>query len=148
MPCGLVMFIAREPGPRFIGALPTLIQDLLDVSGRPYDGVDHVVIDEVHETVLDPGKSDYPLAAMGVVAQTASDVVANLNLHSGLAEVDVAAVAQFKAHHVLHGPVKPLPVQRRNVGPSEAIREVAEDRRCRGNLLVDHRNPRFRTIQI
>jgi hypothetical protein len=74
-------------------------------------------------------------------------VVANLNLHSGLAEVDVAAVAQFKAHHVLHGPVKPLPVQR-NVGPSEAIREVAEDRRCRGNLLVDHRNPRFRTIQI
>jgi hypothetical protein len=31
-------------------------------------------------------------------------VVANLNLHCGLAEVDVAAVAQFKVHHVLHDP--------------------------------------------
>jgi hypothetical protein len=51
--------------------------------------------------MFDPGKSDYPLAAMGVVAQTACDVVANLNLHCGLAEVDVAAVAQFKVHHVL-----------------------------------------------
>jgi hypothetical protein len=37
-------------------------------------------------------------------------VVANLNLHCRLAEVDVAAVMQFKAHRVLHDPVKPLPV--------------------------------------
>jgi hypothetical protein len=28
---------------------------------------------------------------------------------------------QFKAHHVLHDPVKPLPVPRRKVSPSEAI---------------------------
>jgi hypothetical protein len=27
-------------------------------------------------------------------------VIANLNLHTGLAEVDIAAVMQFKAHHV------------------------------------------------
>jgi hypothetical protein len=66
--------------------------------------VDHVVLNDVHQTMFDPGKSDYPLAAMGVVAQTACDVVANLNLHCGLAEVDVAAVAQFKVHHVLHDP--------------------------------------------
>jgi hypothetical protein len=31
-------------------------------------------------------------------------VAANLNLHGGLAEVDIAAVVQFKAHHVLHNP--------------------------------------------
>jgi hypothetical protein len=72
-------------------------------------------VDDIHETMLDPGESDHSLAALGVVAQTACDVVANLNLHCGLAEVDVAAVAQFKAHHVLHDPVKPLPVPRHNV---------------------------------
>jgi hypothetical protein len=66
--------------------------------------VDHVVLNDVHQTMFDLGKSDYPLAAMGVVAHTACDVVANLNLHCGLAEVDVAAVAQFKVHHVLHDP--------------------------------------------
>ena len=48
--------------------------------------------------MLDPGKSDYPLAAIGVVAQTACDVVANFNPHCGLAEVDIATVMQFKAH--------------------------------------------------
>jgi hypothetical protein len=30
--------------------LPTFIEDLLDVVGRPYDGVDHVVMDGVRET--------------------------------------------------------------------------------------------------
>ena len=91
-------------GPRFRHILPTLIEGLLDVVGWPYDGIDHVVIDDVHETMLDPGKSDYPLAPVGVVAQTACDVVANLNLHRGLAEVEMAAVAKFKTHHILHVP--------------------------------------------
>ena len=45
--------------------LPTLVDDLLDVVGRPDDGINHFVLDDVHETMLDPGKSDYPLAAMG-----------------------------------------------------------------------------------
>src|SRR5262245_3566966 len=103
-PYGSVLLLARQRGPRFRHILPTLIEGLLDVVGWPYDGVDHVVIDDVHETMLDPGKSDYPLAPVGVVAQTACDVVANLNLHRGLAEVDIAAVAQFKAHHVFHVP--------------------------------------------
>src|SRR5262245_47333441 len=80
--------------------LPTLVCDLLDVVARPYDGVDHVVMDDVHETMFDPGKRDHPLVATGVVAQTPCDVIANLNLDSGLAEVDIAAVMQFKAHHV------------------------------------------------
>ena len=88
----------------------TLIENLLDVVGRAYDGVDHVAVYGVSEAMLDPGKSNHPLAAVGVVAQTQCDVVANLNLHFRLAEVDVAAVAQFKAHHVLHDPVKPLPI--------------------------------------
>jgi hypothetical protein len=37
-------------------------------------------------------------------------VIAHLNLHTGLAEVEIAAVAQFKAHHVLHDAVNPLPI--------------------------------------
>jgi hypothetical protein len=90
--------------------LPTLVYDLLDVVGRPYDGVDHVVMDDVHETMFDPGKSDHPLVPVGVVAQTPCDVIANLSLHTGLAEVDIAAVMQFKAHHILHDPVKPLAI--------------------------------------
>ena len=61
----------------------------------------------------DPTKSDHPLPAVGEIAQTPCDVAANLNLHSGLAEVDIAVVAQFKAHHVLHDPVKPLRIARR-----------------------------------
>jgi hypothetical protein len=52
-------------------------------------------------------------------------VVANLNLHRGLAEVEIAAVAQFKAHHILHDPVKPSCIAK--VSRSEAIREVAKD---------------------
>ena len=108
---------------------------------------DHVALDGVHETMLDPGKSDYPLAAIGVVAQTSCDVAANLNLHTGLVKVDVAVAAQFKAHRVLHDPA-PLPVPRRKVSPSGAIREVPEDRRWWANHLADHRKPRFRTIQI
>ena len=51
---------------------------------------------------------DHPLAAVGVVAQTPRDVAANFYLHTRLVEVDVAVTAQFKAHHVLHDPVKPL----------------------------------------
>jgi hypothetical protein len=45
--------------------LLTLIEDLLDVVGRCYDGVDYVVLDEVHETMLDPGKSDHPSPPLG-----------------------------------------------------------------------------------
>jgi hypothetical protein len=45
------------------------------------------------------------LEPIGVVAQTPCDVVANLNLH-----VEVAAVMQFKAHHIFHDPVKPLSI--------------------------------------
>ena len=99
---GLVVLLARQRGSRFPRVSPMLREDPLDVVGRPYDGVDHVVLDDVHETMLDPCKSDHPLAAVGVVAQTPCDVAANLDLHSGLAEVDVAAVTQFKAHSVLH----------------------------------------------
>ena len=88
--------------------LPTLVEDLLDIVGRAYDGVDYVVLHDVRETMLDPAKGDHPLAAVGVVAQTPRDVAANLNLHRGLAEVEIAAVAQFKAHHIVHDPVKPF----------------------------------------
>ena len=91
-------------------SLPTLVCHLLDVVGRPYDGIDHLVMHDVHETMFDPGERDYPLVATGAVAQTPRDVIANLNLDTGLAEIDIAAVMQFEAHHVRHGPVKPLPI--------------------------------------
>jgi hypothetical protein len=107
--------------------LPTLVCDLLDVVWRPYDGIDHVVMDDVHETMFDPSKNDHPLVAAGVVAQTPCDVIANLNLHTGLAEVDIAAVMQFKAHHVLHDPAKPpyridMPIRgEREVAKGQAV---------------------------
>ena len=63
--------------------LPTLVEDLLDVVGRSYDGVDYIVLDDVHETILDPGKSDHSLAAVGVVTQTPCDVAANLSCIPG-----------------------------------------------------------------
>ena len=97
-PCPL----SRPRGPRSIGVLSTLAEELFDIVGRPYDGVDYVALDDVRETMLDPANSDHPLTTLGVVAQTPCDVAANHNLHSGLAEVDVAVVAQLKAHHVLH----------------------------------------------
>ena len=87
---------------------PTLVEDLLDIVGRSYDGINYVVLHDIHETMLDPGESDRPLAAVGVVAQTPRDVAANFYLHTRLAEVDVAVTAQLKAHRVLHNPMKPL----------------------------------------
>jgi hypothetical protein len=58
--------------------------------------------------MLDPAKRNHSLPALGEVAQSTGDVAANLNLHRGLAEVDIAAVVQFKAHHVLHNPREAL----------------------------------------
>jgi hypothetical protein len=105
---------------------PTLVEDLLDIVGRAYDGIDYVVLHDIHETMLDPGESDHPLAAVGVVAQTPRDVAANFYLHTRLAEVDVAVTAQLKAHRVLHNPMKPLRISDKKVRRSEAIREVGD----------------------
>jgi len=41
---GLVVLLVRQRGRRFVRVLPTLVEDLLDVVGRPYDGIDHVVL--------------------------------------------------------------------------------------------------------
>src|SRR5262249_61836693 len=76
---GLVVILARQRGSLFMRGLPTLVCYLLDVVARPYDGIDHVVMDDVHETMFDPGNSDDPLVAMGIVAQTPCDMIANLN---------------------------------------------------------------------
>ena len=107
--------------------LPTLVEDLLDVVGWSYNGVNDVVLHDVYETILDPGKSDHPLAAGGVVPQTPCDVAANLYLQTRLAEIDIAVAAQLKAHHVLHDPMKPLRIADQNVRHSEAICEVGEN---------------------
>ena len=112
VPASVVVLTSQRRLP-FLYVLPTLVEDLLDVVGRSYDGVDYVVLDDVHETMLDPGKSDHALAAVGVVAQTPCDVASNLYLHTGLAEVDIAVAAQLKPHHVLHDPMKPLHVANR-----------------------------------
>jgi hypothetical protein len=53
-PYGLVVSLTRPRGPRSIGVLPTLAEDLLDVVGRPYDGVDYVVLDDVRENNARP----------------------------------------------------------------------------------------------
>ena len=105
---GSVVVLTRQRRLPFLHVLPTLVEDLLDIVGRSYDGIDYVVLHDIHETMLDPGESDHPLAAVGVVAQTPRDVAANFYLHTRLAEVDVAVTAQLKAHRVLHNPMKPL----------------------------------------
>ena len=66
------MVLTRQRRLPFSHVLPTLVEDLLDIVGRSYDGIDYVVLHDVHETMLDPGESDHPLAAVGVVAQTTS----------------------------------------------------------------------------
>ena len=101
---GSVVVLTRQRRLPFLHVLPTLVEDLLDIVGRSYDGIDYVVLHDIHETMLDPGESDHPLAAVGVVAQTPRDVAANFYLHAWLAEVDVAVTAQLKAHRVLHDP--------------------------------------------
>ena len=85
--------LTRQRKLPFLHLLPTLVEDLLDIVGRSYDGIDYVVLHDIHETMLDPGESDHPLAAV-VVAQTPRDVAANFYLHPGLAEVDIAVTAQ------------------------------------------------------
>ena len=86
--------LTRQRKLPFLHLLPTLVEDLLDIVGRSYDGIDYAVLHDIHETMLDPGESDHPLAAVGVVAQTPRDVAANFYLHPGLAEVDIAVTAQ------------------------------------------------------
>ena len=82
----------------FVRILPACIDHLLDVVGRSDDNIDHVTVDDVHEAMLHPVKRDYPLTPIRVVAQTPCDMVAYLNLRSGLAEINVPTVVQFKAH--------------------------------------------------
>jgi hypothetical protein len=77
--------------------------------------------------MLDAAKRDHSLAALGEVAQMTCNVAANLNLHGGLAEIDIAAVVQFKAHHVLHNPREARSHCDQKVSRSGVIREVAQD---------------------
>ena len=58
-----------------------------------------------------------PLAAVGVVAEFLAIWPANLYLHTGLVEVDIAVAVQLKAHHVLHNPMKPLRYAREGTPP-------------------------------
>ena len=69
---GSVVVLTRQRRLPFLHVLPTLVEDLLDIVGRSYDGIDYVVLHDIHETMPDPGESDHPLAAVGVVAQTPS----------------------------------------------------------------------------
>jgi hypothetical protein len=64
-------------------------------------------------------------------------MAANLNLHGGLAEVDIAAVVQFKAHQVLHNPREARSYCYQKVSRSDVIREVAEDGQCSAAPLSD-----------
>ena len=88
----------------------------------------------------DPGESNHPLAALGVVAQTPRDVAADFYLHTRLADVDVAVAVELKVHHVLHDSMNALRLGDRKVRRTDAFREVGEDWQ---QSLLD-----FRTIQV
>src|SRR6478609_6560631 len=60
---GSVVVLTRQRRLPFLHVLPTLVEDLLDIVGRSYDGIDYVVLHHIHETMLDPSE---PLAAVGV----------------------------------------------------------------------------------
>jgi len=126
VPASVVVLQRRRRLP-FLYVLPTLVEDLLDVVGRSYDGIDYVVLHDIHEAMLDPGESNHPLAALGVVAQTPRDVAADFYLHTRLAEVDVAVAVELKVHHVLHDSMNALRLGERKVRRSDAFREVVED---------------------
>ena len=76
---------------------------------------------------LNPGESNHPLAALGIVAQTPRDVAADFYLHTRLAEVDVAVAVELKVHHVLQILMNALRLGERKVRRSDAFREVMED---------------------
>ena len=122
-----VVVLPRQRRLPFLYLLPTLVEDLLDVVGRSYDGIDYVVLHDIHEAMLDPGESNHPLAALGVVAQTPRDVAADFYLHTRLAEVDVAVAVELKVHHVLHDSMNALRLGDRKVRRTDAFREVGED---------------------
>src|SRR6476619_8008673 len=96
-----VVVLPRQRRLPFLYLLPTLVEDLLDVVGRSYDGIDYVVLHDIHEALLDPGESNHALAALGIVAQTARDVAADFYLPTRLAEVDVAVAVELKVHQVI-----------------------------------------------
>jgi hypothetical protein len=106
----------------FVRILPACIDHLLDVVGRSDDSIDHVTVDDVHEAMLHSVKRDDPLTPIRVVAQTPCDMVAYLNLRSGLAEINVPTVVQFKAHDA---PRKAVHIKT-TIRPLEAIRAVIE----------------------
>ena len=62
--CSLVVLTRQRRLP-FLHVLPTLVEDLLDIVGRSYDGIDYVVLHDIHETMLDPGDSDTPSPPLG-----------------------------------------------------------------------------------
>ena len=59
------MVLTRQRRLPFLHVLPTLVEDLLDIVGRSYGGIDYVVLHDVHETMLDPGESDHPSPPLG-----------------------------------------------------------------------------------
>jgi hypothetical protein len=67
-------------------------------------GSEYVAPDHVHETMLDTSEGDHPLGPLREGAQIPQDVAADLNLHGRLAEVDIAAIVQFKLHQ-FHPPI-------------------------------------------
>ena len=96
-----------------------------------------------------------PSPSCGKSRRTPENVAADLNLHSGLAKIDIAAILQFKAHHVLHNPREARSYRDQKVSRPDAIREVAEDGQCwakgcraTAGAHLMHQQAQFRTFQV
>ena len=62
---GSVAVLTRQRRLPFLHVLPTFVEDLLDIAGRSYDGIDYVVLHDIHETMLDPARVITPSPPLG-----------------------------------------------------------------------------------
>ena len=62
---GSVVVLTRQRRLPFLHVLPTLVEDLLDIVRRPYDGVDYVVLDDYAKQYSTPARVITPSPPLG-----------------------------------------------------------------------------------
>ena len=60
-----VAVLTRQRRLPFLHVLPTLVEDLLDIIGRPYDGIDYVVVTTYMKQCSTPARVITPSPPLG-----------------------------------------------------------------------------------